>query len=231
MDTWLRSLWSHLAGSPASAGEPVDPQRIWQAARGELDPEATRVLLERASRDPDLAREWRLAMAVDAIDWAPVTPPVGERVGEAARAALDWLLPEGPGAFGLRWQVAGVLGAPKVRPGDRFQVHIGPVEDPEGRRIVVLAQRRTAWEVVFPVTAEEDLALTELPQSADGSRTLDLLAGEPAGRQRWAVVLPAVDRSFDFGLPPRSRWASLAADVAAGEVPVATVEVVVAPAG
>jgi hypothetical protein len=38
-----------------------DPERVWNAARGELSPEETHVLAERAVAEPALALAWRLA--------------------------------------------------------------------------------------------------------------------------------------------------------------------------
>ncbi len=230
-DDDLKTLWAAREGT----GSPVPPERIWQAARGELPADETRALLNQLSADPQLAQEWRLALALDGITLATVpelSPLTGlaEGAAQAAQAALDWVF-GGQAGFGLAWQTASVLGAPKVRPGDRFQVRIDDVDDAQDRRVVVLRRQERCWEVVFPSTPDEDLRLGELQPQSDGTRLLDLLAAEPAGRQEWAVVLPKADRPVDFDDSVSGRWASLASDVELGGVPWAAVEVEVTPIG
>ncbi len=48
---------------PAEApGPSPSPEEVWRAAAGELDPARTRELAERLVDDPQLAREWRIAL-------------------------------------------------------------------------------------------------------------------------------------------------------------------------
>ena len=47
----------------ASPAEPVSAETIWRAMEGELPPAEVEALADRAARDPDLAAEWRLAVA------------------------------------------------------------------------------------------------------------------------------------------------------------------------
>ncbi len=52
------------AGQAGGGDEPVPPGRIWDAVEGRLAPEEVADLAERAARDPELAADWRLAVAV-----------------------------------------------------------------------------------------------------------------------------------------------------------------------
>ena len=52
------------AGQVGSGDEPVPPGRIWDAVKGRLTPEEVAALVDRAARDPELAADWRLAVAV-----------------------------------------------------------------------------------------------------------------------------------------------------------------------
>ncbi len=225
-DDTLKALWQSRTSTVSSL---VEPERILSAVRGELPPAEVRELLAQLASDPQLAEEWRLAMALEATELQTVSEPgvlsrLAEGASEAAQAALDWVF-GGDASFGLSLQVAGVLAAPKVRPGDRFQVKIDEPDDAEERRVVVLRKQERNWTVVFPSSPDEDLSLSELDSEGDGTRTLDLLATDPPGRQEWAVVLPRADRPVDFDDSVNSRWADLRSQVATGSVPWAAVEV------
>jgi len=126
--------------------------------------------------------------------------------------------------FAVEHRLAAVMGD-ALRPGDRFQVVIGPMEDAAARRLVVLTLENDAWRVVFPTRSAEDVTLDLLPAAADGSRSLDLTAGAAPGRQRWAVALPLAASPIDWALLPDERWASVRAQIVAGEVPVTAVEI------
>lgn len=49
--------------SAANPAAPVSAEAIWRAMEGELPPAEVEALADRAARDPDLAVEWRLAVA------------------------------------------------------------------------------------------------------------------------------------------------------------------------
>ena len=80
-----------------------------------------------------------------------------------------------------------------VNPLGGFSIRIAPSAGSQERYVVVLAQSEGEWNVVFPQSAEEALRLGELPEEPDGSRLLELVAGETLGAQRWAVALPEQD--------------------------------------
>ncbi len=46
-----------------SPKEPVSPETIWSAVEGQLPPAEVEALADRAAQDPELAAEWRLAVA------------------------------------------------------------------------------------------------------------------------------------------------------------------------
>lgn len=52
---------------PLAQDEPELPAaaELWDAVRGDLDPQQVRALVERTADSPELAEEWRLAQAVD----------------------------------------------------------------------------------------------------------------------------------------------------------------------
>ncbi|MEX1364663.1 MAG: hypothetical protein AB1Z98_16165, partial [Nannocystaceae bacterium] len=58
---WLRRAFEQIPGEgdPATA---VDPELIWSAVHGRLDPEQTAALVDRLHHDPQLALEWRMAV-------------------------------------------------------------------------------------------------------------------------------------------------------------------------
>ncbi|KIG15193.1 hypothetical protein DB30_05893 [Enhygromyxa salina] len=58
---------------PSDPSDPIDPEKVWAAARGELDPRETAALVDRLHRDPQLALEWRLAVELSDTS-AAVTP-------------------------------------------------------------------------------------------------------------------------------------------------------------
>ncbi|MEM9461980.1 MAG: hypothetical protein AAGF11_47915 [Myxococcota bacterium] len=48
---------------PPSAEDPVDPDTLWEAVRGEAQPPVVAALVDRMARDPALAEDWRVARA------------------------------------------------------------------------------------------------------------------------------------------------------------------------
>lgn len=58
----LRRAFASLEEPGAESGPPPSAEDVWRAAAGELDPARTRELAEQLVDDPQLAREWRLAL-------------------------------------------------------------------------------------------------------------------------------------------------------------------------
>lgn len=58
----LRRAFASLDARSDEPGPSPSPEAVWRAAAGELDPAATRELADRLVDDPELAREWRLAL-------------------------------------------------------------------------------------------------------------------------------------------------------------------------
>lgn len=78
-------------------GEPVDPEALWRAVRGQAPPAEVAALAERMAHDTALAEDWRIAAAFasaaredEAQHDAPASPP-----GAAVEAAND--------GSGARW--------------------------------------------------------------------------------------------------------------------------------
>ena len=92
-----------------SADESIDPERIWAAARGELDREETSALVDRLHVDAQLATEWRLAVELSAAEGMdpPIRTPVAGRRGTAgalvlaAAAAICLVVLQDDGSTGL----------------------------------------------------------------------------------------------------------------------------------
>lgn len=148
-------------------------------------------------------------------------------VMSAPAAVGGWRIPP-PGVLGGRRPVAMqalrmTMDAGPVPPLGGFSIRIAPVEDAEARWVVVLWMVDGVWRVAFPTDAGERIRLSDLPAEADGSRLLELVAGERVGEQRWAVALPTADAAWGGEDP----WAGLQADIAAGAVAVTSVAVTV----
>lgn len=104
-----------------------------------------------------------------------------------------------------------------------FSIRITPPSADTARWVVVLQEVDGRWGVVFPNSAEERIRLSELPREPDGTWLLEMVAGEVAGRQRWAVALPEDDARWEEDEP----WRVLKEAIAAGEVPVTAVSIMV----
>ena len=103
----LRSAFAELpdadpgtVGPDGTEGERPTPETIWAAVHGELAPEDAAGIIDRLHRDPQLALEWRLALALDESE-----PAAAE--AEAARLEQE---PEGGAANDRRYWLGGVLG-------------------------------------------------------------------------------------------------------------------------
>ena len=147
---------------------------------------------------------------------------------EAPPVDIGWRIPP-PGLPGGMRPIAMqalrmTMDAGPIPPLGGFSIRIEPGADADARWVVVLWIEDGRWSVAFPTCIEERLRLSALPVEPDGSRLLDLIAGEAVGTQRWAVALPVADAQWDAADP----WGALRDALAAGEVPVTAVSVVVA---
>lgn len=151
-----------------------------------------------------------------------------------APADLTWRVPPpgvpgGAARWGAQAESPPVFRADtRYRPGDRVCVRMAPLPDADQRQVVLLRLEDEAWQVRFPTRAGEILLLSQLPQREDGSRTLDLRAWPPAGRQRWAVALPDRRLAAPLDADP-GVLAQLQRDIERGEVPCCALEIDVAP--
>lgn len=181
----------------AGALEPPDALRVEEALR--QDPALlSRVSVLRAELIEAPTDPWRI-------------PPPG--------------VPGGRVGLQLRPHQVAVFGG-GLRPGDRFELRIPALLDADTRRVVVLRQHADGWQVLFPTTPEERVALAELPL-ADGEHVLEVSAGPQAGTQRWAVALPPLSTAIDWAADELTRWRDTLKAIAAGEVPCASAEVLV----
>lgn len=61
--------------SGGSSEAPVDPEHIWAAVRGELEPAQRDALVDRLARDPQLALEWRMAVELHRAEQGEAEAP------------------------------------------------------------------------------------------------------------------------------------------------------------
>lgn len=138
-----------------------------------------------------------------------------------------WLIPP-PGTsagrrpFSLMALPAALMGDNKVVAGDRIEVRLGDIKNPDQHRIVVLFREDDDWELVFPTKTIDALTVADLPE-ANGWRRLDLVARSKPGTQRWAIALPPTDMTVD-----PQHLEELERGIATGEVPITSVEFEVA---
>ena len=62
----LREAFASLSQKAAENPDCPDPDRLWQATRGELPPAETRNLIDHTARCPSCAEDWRLAREIGA---------------------------------------------------------------------------------------------------------------------------------------------------------------------
>lgn len=203
---WLRAGFAAQRSAEPMA-DPVDPETIWAAAHGEADRETTEALIDRMVRDPDLAEEWRIAIA--ARDQAEVITPAASRWGASpfiaaavaiAAAVVLWVIPRQPGPevievdSGTPGTYRGDPDAPRAwtleREGDRLRW-----ESVEGARLyrvrvmtpdfrVILDTRTNAAEVQLPPDAVAGALRWEIDAvRADGS-VARRGSGEIFGKER-----------------------------------------------
>ncbi|MEL6348702.1 MAG: hypothetical protein AAFV53_36700 [Myxococcota bacterium] len=197
---------------------PLGDARILAWLVGALEPGDALAVSEQIAADATLAvRASALSARLDrpAAAKAWRIPPPG--------------IPGGAARLQVRTHAAAVMSdAQAVRPGERFRLQLGSLPDASRRLMVVLyrAEHSEGWSVIFPTSTDECVTLDELPAEPDGSRYLDLVAGEQPGEQRWAVALPSRDELvIDWTAPPAERWAVLQARIRDGSVPVASVQI------
>ncbi len=194
----------------------LDPsdELLWDYATGSLEPGETLRVGEAVAGSPALQRR---LLTIRAALQAPRARP--------------WFLPAlgplGPAAPTL------ALGRPHVfgdaRPlgsGELFRIEVR-VDDADRvpRRLLLLRRGAQGWAVVFPVTADEDVAVADIPTQPDGSRHVLARAGSEPGPQRWAVALPSAEISIDWEADVEERWTWLREDLARGLIPCTTVVV------
>jgi hypothetical protein len=194
----------------------IDPT-LWAYLTGALDP----------SRSSELEDELLTNQALKA-QLASITAQLAKKEDPSPRD--PWRIPP-PGVSTLRGfsvleRRSELLGE-ELRAGDPFELLIPPVAEPERRSIAVLYRGPEApWRVLFPRSADDLLTLAELPVE-DGSRRIDLVAQPEPGIQRWAVALPDRDLPVAWADTEETRWEALLRAVERGELPVASVDVVV----
>lgn len=176
-----------------------------------LDPGDRRALELRLGRDPGLRARLR-ALQVD-------DDPALVEGGPTPTFRIP------PPGFGLHVEAGQprLMGPSRLRVGDRFQIRLEPRSRPEQDGVVVLRDLGRGWEVLLPTRPEQAVALARLPIEADGRHRIDLIAGPPAGWQRWAVALLPIAREPQA--EPAPPWERLHCGLAAGEVPVGVVEI------
>jgi hypothetical protein len=187
-----------------------------------LEPGEVLEVEEELAADPALrARVTALAGPLRDSEW----------VRDPARAPGRFMIP--PPGLALAFQARAVpvqamgLSADQLRPGDRFSVRIGPLADPEALRVAVLFRGTGAWRVMFPASAAEQITAADLPRDAEGMARIDLVAQPELGLQRWAIALAPLDLPVAWEQPVEARWAALERALEAGQLPVASLEVLV----
>lgn len=149
-----------------------------------------------------------------------------EHLGDLPEAPVFRIPPPGLGLSATAGQPL-VMGPPRLRVGDRFQVRLAARPIPDGDGVVVLRDLGAGWRIVTPSHPQDAVPLSRLPVETDGCHRVDLVARPPVGRQRWAVALVPL-RSWPGPPPPVSAvqpWAQLCRGLADGSVPVGVVEI------
>lgn len=112
---WLRRAFEQIPGDDDSAAA-VDPELIWSAVNGQLDPEQTAALVDRLHDDPQLALEWRLAVELAEVRGTSESESESERELEsesepAAPVRAQPTPATEPAANDRRYWLVGLLGA------------------------------------------------------------------------------------------------------------------------
>jgi hypothetical protein len=94
----LRAGFAALSVGAPTGGQP-DPERIWEAAHGQLSPEEAAELAELAASDPATAEAWRLALELERPPATVSVVPIGSGrrwrwgLGLAATAVVALAVP------------------------------------------------------------------------------------------------------------------------------------------
>lgn len=99
-DDRLRRAFAHA--TPASSLDPVDPEVLWRAARGQAEPAEVARLAERMAEDPALAEDWRLAFAFAEAEGSYVAPELHARDTEGPCGSPTAAMPANHGDY-TRW--------------------------------------------------------------------------------------------------------------------------------
>lgn len=186
---------------------------------GALDPSRARIISAEIAESPPLQARLRALEAELATRQSPAAP-------DRWRVPVPWSASAG---LGVRLSAVPTLDAARL--GDVHRVSLPSVPDPETRGVLVLRREPTlSWAVMFPVVADDWIALSAL-ETRDGARELMITAtGEP-GPQRWAVAFPPLDAPIAWDADEPERWAAVRALVAQAQIPIVSWEVVVEPPG
>lgn len=176
----------------AWAGTCPDPDRIWEAVRGELPPEEVREIVDHVAVCASCAEDWRIAVAFEKEsarqDKVPVVRPFPVRRFQpwiaAAAAALvltvvgvikPWKPDPDPGYRGAGSAIHSLAG--ETRPSQSFVLSWTPVEGAESYDLLVTtAELQTVADPKGLATAQY-----QVPASA-------LAALPPAARLHWRVT-------------------------------------------
>ena len=179
---WLRAGFAALRTSEPRP-DPVAPETVWAAAHGDADLETTQALLDRMVHDPDLAEEWRIALA-DRQDnterpsrrpWGP-SPYIAAAVAIAA-AVVVWVIPHRPTLEAINVD----SGTPGTYRGDPDTP--GWVVERDGGRLRWMAVEGARTYRVRVLTEDFQLVL----ETRTTSPEVELPAGARDGQLRWEI--------------------------------------------
>jgi hypothetical protein len=112
-----------------------------------------------------------------------------------------------------------------LRPGDRVELRVSTLPDPDRRELVAMTRDAEGrWDVVWPEHADERTPVEALERDPDGALKVSLSASPTIGTQRWLLVFPETPWPVDWSLPRAIRWDPLMARISAGAVPLFTFE-------
>ncbi|MCK6522249.1 hypothetical protein L6R49_12505 [Myxococcota bacterium] len=177
-----------------------------------LDPDRAAELAEAVARSPALAERARARRELLAR-----LPPLLAR--PMPIPGSDWR-----GQLMARRAAGGQLGE-ALRPGDRVELRVGTLTEPERRELVAMTRDAEGrWDVVWPEHPDERTPVVDLERDEDGALKVSLSASPMLGTQRWLLVFPETPWPVDWSLPQSTRWDALLARISAGTVPLFTFE-------
>lgn len=179
---------------------------------GALDPDRAEELAQAVARSPVLteraqARQ-RVLERLPSLRARPMPIPGSDWRGQlVARRVHAGQLSEG------------------LRPGDRVELRVSALSDPDRRELVAMTRDSEGrWDVVWPEHADERTPVEALERDADGALKVSLSASPTIGTQRWLLVFPETPWPVDWSLPRAVRWDQLISRISAGLVPLFTFE-------